>query len=149
MSFSSFDTSDLATHPVFTWRPPASISRESRSPAHLLKAQRKTQHILVRHVRPRDAASQGRGSAAQRSIGVSPSAAAAPSLAKFLYFIICDQPGELVCSLWKCSPNVNLWDYNKAIYLSISCQVHNLSYTILKVVSNFWATLYIIASKEG
>ena len=45
---------------------------------------------------PLDAVSQGRGSAAQRSISVSPSAASAPSLAVFI-IIICGQSGELAC----------------------------------------------------
>ena len=79
----SLDTSDLASRPVFTWRPPASISREPRSPARQLNALRRARHVLVRHLRLRDAASQGRSFAAQRFIGVSPSAAAAPSLATF------------------------------------------------------------------
>ena len=43
---------------------------------------------------PLDAVSQGRSSAAQRHVSVSPSAAAAPSLAVFIFLLFVASPGS-------------------------------------------------------
>ena len=73
VDFFSFDTSDFAAWPIFTWRPPATIlGRAAHRPAYLRRSAGPGPILLVRHLRLRDADSQGRSSAAQRSLAFPP-----------------------------------------------------------------------------